>query len=386
MGIAFLAAASAAAAARASGTTRFVLDGNRTYAEIAFVRPNGSLHRALVFVDMGSPSMILKEALYRELGLDRGKGLVFRIGSLAVTVPAAEVQSDPGKPRPMGPDLAVEGMLPAGVLQRYDVGIDYREKTLTLAKPGTLRRGGIPVPFRRNEKTGLIAVNARIAGKTYAITIDDGSAYTWVRQDAARGWLGSHPDWERGIGAVGAANMTMAGDGSEAEGILLRIPEIGLGPLTLRDVGALAAAPGRSPVSGLDLFDWYSRKNAVPVIGFIGGNALKAFRLTIDYSRGILYWSKQVEPDVHDLDQVGLTLRAEAGAFFVAGIARRNGRPTVEGVLPGDRLIRVGDLETAGATWGALFAAMHGRPGETRRLVLERGGRQLTVDAPVTAF
>ena len=259
MGIAFLAAASAAAAAPISGTTPFVFDGNRIYAELSFVRPDGSLHRALAFVDMGSPSMILEETLYRELGLDRGKSLVFRVGSLEVTVPAPDVASDPGKPRPMGSDLSVEGMLPAGVLQRYDVAIDYREKALTLAKPGTLRRGGVPVPFRRNEKTGLIPVTARIAGKTYAIAIDDGSAYTWVRQDAARGWLGAHPEWERGVGAVGAANMTMAGDGSEAEGILLRIPEIGLGPLTLREVGALAAAPGRSPVPGLDLFDWYSK-------------------------------------------------------------------------------------------------------------------------------
>jgi hypothetical protein len=40
-----------------TGTTNFVLNGNRIYAELHFVRPDGSVHKARVFVDMGSPSM-----------------------------------------------------------------------------------------------------------------------------------------------------------------------------------------------------------------------------------------------------------------------------------------------------------------------------------------
>ena len=40
-----------------AGTTTFVFDGNRMYAELGFVRPDGSIRRALAFVDMGSPSM-----------------------------------------------------------------------------------------------------------------------------------------------------------------------------------------------------------------------------------------------------------------------------------------------------------------------------------------
>ena len=62
------------------------------------------------------------------------------------------------------------------------------------------------------------------------------------------------------------------------------------------------------------------------------------------------------------------------------------GRPTVEGVLPGDRLTRIGALDTAGATWGAIYGALHGRPGELRTLTIERDGRRLTVPARVTAF
>jgi C-terminal processing protease CtpA/Prc len=48
--------------------------------------------------------------------------------------------------------------------------------------------------------------------------------------------------------------------------------------------------------------------------------------------------------------------------------------------------MRIGGLDTRGATWGAVFQALHGEPGETRTLTLERAGARLTVTARVTAF
>lgn len=101
-----------------SGTTPFVLDGNRVYARLAFVRPDGSLHRALAFVDMGSPSTILTESLFKELQLDRNRPLTFHVGTMTVRVPAAQVTSDPSPPYSAGADLKVEAILPAGVMQR----------------------------------------------------------------------------------------------------------------------------------------------------------------------------------------------------------------------------------------------------------------------------
>src|SRR5262245_10154635 len=112
------------------------------YAEVGFVRPDGSIHRGLVFVDMGSPSMIVKETRFKELQLDRGRALLFGVGGLAVEIPARDVESEPTEPRSMGSDLKVEGLLPAGVLQKYQVAIDYRNRTLTLARPGSLKSEG----------------------------------------------------------------------------------------------------------------------------------------------------------------------------------------------------------------------------------------------------
>lgn len=175
----------------------------------------------------------------------------------------------------------------------------------------------------------------------------------------------------------------MAADGIEANGILVRIPEIKLGSLSLQQVGALAIGPS---ITNWDFMDWYSEKNPVPVIGWLGGNVLKAFRITIDYPNHNVYWLRQTELDPNDLDQVGVTLKFKGGEYFVAAIATQNGKPTVEGVQFGDKLLQIDSLRVRTATRGEIFSAMHGKPGEIRTLLLERDAKQFTVQAIITEF
>lgn len=366
-----------------SGTTSFVLDGNRIYAEIAFARADGTMRKTRALVDLGSPSMSMSPALFKELGVDHETTLSFKIGDMSVSLSASEVSADDWFPFSVGSDPKVEALLPAGIMQRYQVAIDYRQRTLTLAEPETLTPEGIPVHFRLNEKTGLIVVDASIAGHSYPVTIDNGSAYTWLRQAIVAEWLRAHPEWERGIGAVGASNMRMADDGIEGKGTLVRIPEIRLGAVRVQQVGALGIGPSND---NRDLIDWYSKKNSGPVSGWFGGNVMRGFRLTIDYRRRTMYWLRQTALDPHDLDQVGLTLKQQSGEYFVAAVVTQNGKPTVEGVVAGDKLVEVGALRLGTASWGAVFSALHGKPGELRTLVVERGGERITVHAKVVSF
>jgi hypothetical protein len=366
-----------------SGTAPFILEGNRVYAELTFVRQDGTLHKALAFVDLGSPSTILSEALFKELQLDKKKPLTFEVGDMPVRVDPSAVTSNAWLPYSLGDHRRVEALLPAGVMQKYQVVIDYAHRTLTLAQPNTLKPAGAPVPLRVNEKTGLIVIDVSINGRAYPVTIDNGSAYTWLRKTTVLEWLDVHPDWQRGTSAVGASNMRMADDGIEAAGVLVRIPEIKLGSLLLEQVGALAIGPSST---NWDFIDWYSEKNPGSVIGWLGGNILQGFRITIDYPNHMTYWLRQSKLDPHDLDQVGLTLKSIGGEYFVAAIATQHGKPTVEGVQTGDKLLQIGTLHTDTATWGAIFSAMHGKPGEIRTLLLERDTKKLTVRAKVVVF
>jgi len=366
-----------------SGTVPFVLDGNRVYAHVEFIGAEGRPRKAVVFVDLGSPSMILSKDLYAELNIGANKTLELRIGEMSIAMQSASVTNDAWLPFSIGEDRKVEGLLPAGVLQKYQVRFDYAGQTMTLAQPATLRLQGTAVPFRLNPKTGLSAIEAKIDGQTYPITIDNGSGYTWIRKATAQEWLLRHPEWQRGIGAVGPSNMRMADDGIETAGALVRIPEIKLGSLSVQQVGALAIAPDDR---GHDFMDWYSAKNPVPVIGWLGGNVLRHFRITIDYPRQMSYWERQSALDPHDLDYVGLTLLSRHGEYLVGGIATQNGERTVADVHVGDKLVQIGELRTHGASREAIFAAMHGKPGAVRPLVVDRDGRLIQINASVTAF
>ena len=77
--------------------------------------------------------------------------------------------------------------------------------------------------------------------------------------------------------------------------------------------------------------------------------------------------------------------------YFVGGIVRKANiggadDPTVGGVEIGDELVEVDGLNVQGAPKDAVLAALHGKPGERRTLVVEHGGARRAVEAAVTAF
>jgi hypothetical protein len=380
-----------------TGTVPLIFDDNRVFAELAFVRPDGTLRKALAFVDLGTPVMVVDEKLREELEIDKKKFLSFRAGDLEVRVDPSAVESDSGLGA-TGSDgkrtVPVEAVLSASVLKKYQVVFDYGKRTLTIATPNTLKGNGAAVPCRVNAKTGLISVTAAIAEDTYTLAVDTGSAYSWIRADVAEQWVKAHPDWKRGTGAVGEANMQTRTDGAEARATILRLPEIRLSSLGLKQIGVLGIAPGAPPfppapgenkVPG-SFFDWYSRKAPESVIGWIGGNVLRGFRLTIDFPQHMTYWESEDELDPHDLDQVGVTLEKRANGYFIAGIAEKGGKPSVDAVRAGDKLIQIDNVIVTEATRGAVFAALHGKPGAIRMLVLERDGKRIRVPAKVSPF
>jgi hypothetical protein len=178
----------------------------------------------------------------------------------------------------------------------------------------------------------------------------------------------------------------MNGAIDEATAIVARAPELLLGSMKLQQVGMVGY---RNAVDSdhEDVFAWYSKKAPEPVVGWIGGNILKSFRVEIDYAENATYWKPQAPLDSHDLDQVPITIDPEInGGFTVVGIAERNGRKLLDEVRPGDKLIQVGDLKTSGATIGQVLEALHGKPAETRLLILDRRGQTVRINAAVAQF
>ena len=393
----FLTRASQALDSERSGTVPFIFDDNRVFAQLDFVRADGTLRKVLAFVDLGTPALVLDKKLHEELQVGQGKPVILRVGHLEMKVDSSAVETDTdlGLTGPNGKrTVPVEAVLSGSVLTNYELVLDYAKRTLMVAQANTLKSTGDAVPCRVNEKTGMVSITTEIDGRPYALAVDTGSAYSWVREDVAEQWTKAHPDWERGKGAVGEANMQSRTGGAQARATILRLPEIKLGSLSLKQVGALGIAPAAPPIPPApgqgkvegSFFDWYSKKAPEPVIGWLGGNVLRGFRLMIDFPRRTTYWERVSDLDPHELDQVGVTLEKWNDGYFIAGIAQKSGKPTVDTVRVGDRLIQVDDIVLSSETRGAIFAALHGKPGEVRMLVVERDGQQLTVPAKVTAF
>ncbi len=377
---------SAFAAPRAA-TVRMKVAHNRAIVTVEFVRSDGSVRPARAWVDTGNQEFLISEELARDLGMDLFRKHVAdnsAVGGarVAVTAPKLRLAKMPLNSEgvstyvitgrdPIFPGLRVDANLPATILSRYEVVLDYPARRFTMAEPGTLAPRGARVPAKVNRSTGLIDMAATIGGRTCAVALDNGASYGMLTDTMVRQLTREHPEWPHRIGATGAANMW---------GIFPREAELPL--IKMLDVrwGSVPLQPGAMGVP--DAFaEWYSKKTAEPVVGVFGPDALRPFRVTIDYVGQAVYFEQRAPFVPHDMDMVGLTLKPlPDGSFEVMGAAPDGGAP---GVQPGDKLLRVGRLRTQDQDLSTVVHALRGKPGKHKKLVLERGGKKRTVRATV---
>jgi len=396
-----------------SVTVPFTFDDNRVFVEMVVTRADGSMRNVLAFVNMGSGSFVLSNALYRELGIGDGRKLRISLGAMHIAVDpkvvqpedqanafdlalnpfhhspsAAEMAKGPGGSLlAMTAPMKVEAEIPSGLLQNFRTAFDYGARTLTLSAPDNSRPQGIAVPLRVNPRTGFATIDLSVDGKSYPLVIDNGGNYSAISHSVVSDWLGTHKNWLRSEGGVGESNLTMDGQ-FDVGAPVVKAQNAQIGSLKLAEFGAVSPA-GSGMMGGLiarAFYGFYSDKAGESVDGWIGGNVLKSFRVTLDYKNGMSYWQQIAPLDTNDLDQVGITLVHWGKITGIAGIAKKNGADTVTGTQPGDLIVSIDGRPTTEMTRGALLAALHGKPGDYRKLVLVRAGKQLTVDVPVTGF
>jgi pimeloyl-ACP methyl ester carboxylesterase len=213
-------AAGAASSAARSVTLPFTLDHNRMIVDVDFVRGDGTLRTARAWVDTGNPTLVLGDALARDLGLEvvppvsgsaqsgsnrasRTPGLL--VGGMALDATGVRTKVQAGA-RTM-PGVPAEANLPSSVLRSLHVVFDYPKRQLTLAQPGVARPRGVALQCRVNDETGLVQIDAMIDDVAHALGVDIGSSYTWVSNAVTASWESRHADRPRARGAVGAANF-----------------------------------------------------------------------------------------------------------------------------------------------------------------------------------
>jgi len=267
--------------------------------------------------------------------------------------------------------------LPSSILRKYDVLIDFVDRKVSIGAPGTIQFHGSSGKVLVSAENGLIQVPSQIEGKKYNLALDIGSCISFLSENLFNKLATAHPDWPRMTGAVGSANMW--GSPEETKWKVMRLDRVQSGPLFLTNV-VMVALPKA-------VMDFFEKRAGTATVGLLGSNVLLNYRVGLDYARSTVYFDLGRTYRFPDFDVVGLILRPEGnGRFTILGVADLDGKPSVDGVQPGDHLVAVNDLPVRGVTMGQVWSMLAGRPGKEQKLTIERSGHEFTVTAIVRHF
>lgn len=273
-----------------------IVEGNRPFVEVTFRKPDGATRKARFLIDTGGGGFLITEPLARELGLKWGKttheeGAEFGavtskpdvlIGNFPLTLNpkriAVVIGTDNVLPR-AAPGRA-EGMIPGHVLARYHVVFDYPNATFTIARPGVLIPKGIASPMPVSKRSGFPRTEITVSGSTHGMLLDTGASFTMVSEALLKSWGTQHADWPRHNGAYGDAAL-LGGQTLET----MFVPEAQWWSFRIAELGVVSQREGT--------FERYmSGMMTAPIIGSLGGNVLKYFRVELDYAHSRLYLSQ----------------------------------------------------------------------------------------------
>lgn len=374
-------------------TVPITVDHNRIIVDVYLPLADGTQKRVRGWFDNGNPDLWVDERVAQWLGLeftsepkDSGLGSAkvrsatvpkqIVVGGMPLTFSGVKetkvVLADS-----VGPGLSAEINLPSTLLRNYDVVVDFPNRELTLAPPGTLPFMGLQSKVFVNDTNGLIQVPSKIDGKNYNLALDLSASTSFISSDLFDRLAGKHNDWLQMTGAISASNLW--GLPEEPQWKLLRMARLQFVSAFLTDVVVVSFSP--------ELMKWFAERAGTETAGLIGSNALLNQRIGIAYSKKLVYLEIGSAFKAPDMDVIGLVLRPELdGNYRILGIADYNGQPSVPEAKAGDLLVAVDRTPAKGATMGQIWSLLGGTPGDTPVLTLERDGKQFTTKAPVRRF
>lgn len=371
-------------AAPVAATVPMQVELGRPYIDVTLTGPTGKPVTAHAYIDTGGGALLFSAGLARQLGLKATGAPTHEEGETfaPTTAPALRIGDRPidvGDTRAVivtdAPDALVHSdarmMLPGRALRQNVAVFDYPAHTFTLADPHGFKPDG--TAMHATFGGGMPVVHASVAGKAHDFLLDTGGQYSMVSIAKLGAWRQQHADWPHVTGAYGPANMLLGR--AEAQLSMLRIAALQWGPFRIDHAGAVSRAVGNYEhlMSGIV---------GTPVIGSIGGNVLRHFKVTIDYPAGKIYVAGPAHVRDTAIDMVGVILEPAAhGGYDIAAVA-----PGVHDIKPGDRLLGVDGHEVTDAPFSRVAGWLAGTPGDKRVLVLQRAGARATVTATVQSL
>ncbi|MGE5457653.1 MAG: hypothetical protein ACM3RX_04800 [Methanococcaceae archaeon] len=371
----------------------FILDHNRMIVEGEIQRLDGSWRSVRFWVDSGNPDFFISDILAKDLGIDLSGKKTSTDGSAQpielISPPKIKLEGTEFilshskssvlfQPRFLFNTMHIDANIPSTFLKQFHIVFDYPNNKLIIAQNGVLKSRGTPVPVLINTSTGIVQISTIIGKDSVSLALDNGASYSFISDDLFSKLKDQNPKWPFHKGALGCANMWGYWPPEEESWPILRISNFTSGNFDFKSVGVVG-------ISGIG--EWYSRKTQQPVRGFLGANLLKNYRVGIDYSNNTIYFENSSHPDYDDMTIVGLTLRLEDNGYYrIIGIADVDNKPFITGIQTGDLLIKVDGFDTYNKTMGNVIGRLRGKVGDTKKLIIEREGRQFEINAPVIKY
>jgi S1-C subfamily serine protease len=172
---------------------------------------------------------------------------------------------------------------------------------------------------------------------------------------------------------VGPANV----DGAPDDAFLLRIPNFQLGSLRVKSVVA-ASRPNET-------YSATSFETPAPIVGALGGNVLREFRVEIDYPDQLLFLEPAAAGQASGFDTVGLVLTTNAaGQLVVRAISTSASPATRQNILPDDIIVQMDSSSRAPFTLTEAAEALSGVVGDRKLLRILRHGKPMSIAVVVS--
>lgn len=357
-----------ASAARktAAETTQIPMrvENNQILAYFGFPAAGGKNRKLLTQIDTGGGVLLVARKAVEELGLKIERrqaphGFAFValdrifVGSKEVHIPTAGTTEH--ETLVFHPGAAAPAFFAASVLRDRAVTFDYPGGTFALDGPSL---GGVQLRVGIANRTAFPRVELNVDGETMGFLLDTGASFTMLSQSVIRKLRTKNPSWSYAHGAYGPANMLGR---LERNADMLRIPRVRWGSIALDYLDVVSRPHGT--------FETYmSSMMSAPVVGALGGNALRNFALRLDYPNASLEARFEARPWPSELAIVPLILEPRVdGSFTIAGGSDARD-------LVGGRLLTVDGRKVDDLSLYAVQQLLRGAPGTFRTLKIDTTG------------
>jgi hypothetical protein len=353
--------------------------GNAAIMTLKLKRVDGTSRSTRLAFDSGGGAVILDEKIAADLGLkatgpaivsDGGRFApadtpVALVDSFVVTLSTSKAFIHLGE-NSFDTRERIEGLLPGKALEPYQVVLDYPNQRFWIAPSGCVEHRGSKVPSPFLPDSGHPRIEVSVDDNRYGLLLDTGSRVSLARRSLLESLSAANPGWPHSTGASGAADMP-GGSGKE---FLLRVPEVIWGGFHITNV-LFVSRPDET-------YSADSFETPAVIVGALGGNVLKDFRVEIDYPYGSTYLEQRSSDAGNDMNSAGLVLDVDpTNNLVVRAISTTATSLTKANVHPGDQILQIGGKRETPWTLIDASDALSGKVGDTRRLIIRRAGREM---------